>query len=732
MVMMFLAYLTAHGATFTPDVGADTVDAAPGDGVCADSAGGCSLRAAVMEANSLAGYDTIVLAAETYTLALVVGAGAEGGDLDVTDPLRVVGAGSSSTVLSGRSLSRVFRVEGVQLTLQALSLTDGLVPAGEDGGLLHSDGPLVLRDVSVAAGTADHGGCVFAGATLVAQGVEAIGCVARNYGGGFYTVGAANIRDGSFDSLDGNAVYAEGPLVGSWLTITDIRRPASGGIDGQFGIFGLGGIDISHAYFEGNDGAVCTRGGDAFLDDVTVEGTWRSGAMFYSGTGHAEVRNSRFIDNIGTVLKLEGTSGTVVDTVFASNRSSANTVEIKTSGTLERCTFSGNAEDTYSVYVDAAATATIRESRFVNDNVAINVHGVADIIDVQIQSAFGPGISVYTGGNALLERVQVSYTDFIEAIDVDLDAVATLIDTVLDSNVARPYWYDSYGYSEFRCYARAAALSVSGTASMTGGAIIRNSGSCGPTVYVAGELTMLGVRVEDNSSDTEIINVLDRPGSVVLRDTMLRNNQSACGLSTSGSSARTVHMDGTLWTEHVGTPVCVADGAVLSMVNSTLYSNNAVGPTLSVDGVLDLQNVTVANNSSATGVAALYVQPGSSVTVRNTIVADNTTAAGDAADCDGSLFSAGGNLVGAADTCVGLVGTDLVGTVATPLSPRVGPLIFGLGPTPVVIPHPLGPAIDGGLNAECASTDVMDTARPTDGDGDGTSTCDIGAVELVP
>src|SRR4051812_9092837 len=50
----------AHAAAaFTVNSLGDTNDAAPSDGACADSSGACTLRAAIQEANSLAGDDTI-------------------------------------------------------------------------------------------------------------------------------------------------------------------------------------------------------------------------------------------------------------------------------------------------------------------------------------------------------------------------------------------------------------------------------------------------------------------------------------------------------------------------------------------------------------------------------------------------------------------------------------------------------------------------------------------------
>lgn len=51
--------VTPAVATFTVNSTADTPDAIPGNGVCNDGMGACTLRAAIMEANALAGADTI-------------------------------------------------------------------------------------------------------------------------------------------------------------------------------------------------------------------------------------------------------------------------------------------------------------------------------------------------------------------------------------------------------------------------------------------------------------------------------------------------------------------------------------------------------------------------------------------------------------------------------------------------------------------------------------------------
>src|SRR5204863_1261910 len=76
-------------------------DAAPGDTNCADASAQCSLRAAISEANALAGDDVITLPAGTYTQSLVA-ANEDlnaGGDWDITTNITINGAGSATTII---------------------------------------------------------------------------------------------------------------------------------------------------------------------------------------------------------------------------------------------------------------------------------------------------------------------------------------------------------------------------------------------------------------------------------------------------------------------------------------------------------------------------------------------------------------------------------------------------------------------------------------------------------
>ena len=68
------------------------------------------------------------------------------------------------------------------------------------------------------------------------------------------------------------------------------------------------------------------------------------------------------------------------------------------------------------------------------------------------------------------------------------------------------------------------------------------------------------------------------------------------------------------------------------------------------------------------------------MTIGNTIVAKNT-AGTSGPDAFGTVVSKGNNLVGKTDGSSGWVGSDLTGTIASPLDPLLAPLGNYGGPT---------------------------------------------------
>lgn len=164
--LVCLAVFGAHpltAATFVVDSTTDSIDAAPGNGACADAVGNCTLRAAIMEANALTGADAITLPAGVYTIA-IAGTSEDGcltGDFDVTDTtgqLSITGAGVDVTFIDANYLDRVFdNQDSVSLAVHQAKVRNG--GAGQWGAGFQNKGfsQLELEDV-VLTGASNYPG----------------------------------------------------------------------------------------------------------------------------------------------------------------------------------------------------------------------------------------------------------------------------------------------------------------------------------------------------------------------------------------------------------------------------------------------------------------------------------------------------------------------------------------------------------------------------------------------
>ncbi len=168
----------AAAATFTVTRTDDQLDSAPGDGQCvALNGGGCSLRAAVQEANALFGADGIYLPPGTYLLSLA-GAGedlAASGDLDIASAITLLGAGWAVTSIEMQAFGdRIFDIQGFSsLELGDVTLSGGFV-AGVGGGVyVRTGGGLAIRRSRIQGCAAHHGGAIGTlGGSVTVEGAE--------------------------------------------------------------------------------------------------------------------------------------------------------------------------------------------------------------------------------------------------------------------------------------------------------------------------------------------------------------------------------------------------------------------------------------------------------------------------------------------------------------------------------------------------------------------------------
>lgn len=159
------------------------------------------------------------------------------------------------------------------------------------------------------------------------------------------------------------------------------------------------------------------------------------------------------------------------------------------------------------------------------------------------------------------------------------------------------------------------------------------------------------------------------------------------------------------------------------------YGGSGGGIANMATGTITITDSTIAANmagpGSGSGVSAAggLLNSGGTVTLRNTILADNE--ADYDRDCIGTILSTGYNLIESVSSCS--ITGDLTGNI-TGQDPKLEPLDF-FGANYNIQPLMWGsPAIDAGP-ATCGYVDQRQLSRPKDGNNDGTATCDIGAYE---
>ena len=239
-----------HAATFVVNTIADTADAVPGDGRCADSGGACSLRAAVQEANAFAGPDTIQLGAATYVLSGAAGDDlALSGDLDITGDLTLTGAGTASTIIDGGGVDRVLDIDpsgaGVSVTISNLTVRGGNA-AGQAGGGIRNLGTLSLSNVTLAANSSGvNGGGLLNLGTLTLTNTTVSGNTAGTDGGGIYNSGGGTLII-TASTLSGNSANSAGRNGGgifnaSAATLTNVTVSGNSANSGGGGVFNSGG-----------------------------------------------------------------------------------------------------------------------------------------------------------------------------------------------------------------------------------------------------------------------------------------------------------------------------------------------------------------------------------------------------------------------------------------------------------------------------------------------------------
>ena len=236
-----------------------------------------------------------------------------------------------------------------------------------------------------------------------------------------------------------------------------------------------------------------------------------------------------------------------------------------------------------------------------------------------------------------------------------------------------------------------------------GGAVVQercSSAGSPPLPCVAASLTVTNSTFSNNSASNS-------GGAINLQsDTVSISNSTFAG--NSGGSGGAVFLFGNSTFTTSGT-----------IVNSTFNANSAsngggaIAASSLQGGTVTLTSLTIAGNSAASGVGG--VSAPSTLTMQDTLLANNS-----GGNCGGGSFSGANNLQFGDSTCSGVTVGD----------PHLGALADNGGATQTMALGAGSAAIDAGNNATCPALDQRGNAR-TDGDGNGSVICDIGAYEAA-
>jgi uncharacterized repeat protein (TIGR01451 family) len=327
---LLLASATS-GRVVNPTIDVNRTDDPDPTGLaCAGVANDCSLRAAVIKANTTPGADTIDLPAGVYTLSRGVadddfdflGANPASGDLDIFDndgdsavsDLTIVGAGSGSTIIAmanaidGKGIDRIFDVEnvygspsaeGLNFTLTGVTLVNGNARA-----VSTSDGPFYE-----SGGAINFDGCHFVSTDCASRGVLTLTDVvlqtntAAGSGGGILAQHAGgialnNVRFDSNQALNGagGAVFHEGSFADGSISIassTFTNNQAPGALAGSGGALRLGAVAslstvaITDTTFSGNVSGITGGLGGGAISIENAKAVTITGGSFTSNKANA-------------------------------------------------------------------------------------------------------------------------------------------------------------------------------------------------------------------------------------------------------------------------------------------------------------------------------------------------------------------------------------------------------------------------------------------------------------
>ncbi|MFK5971619.1 MAG: choice-of-anchor Q domain-containing protein, partial [Candidatus Marithrix sp.] len=270
----------------------------------------------------------------------------------------------------------------------------------------------------------------------------------------------------------------------------------------------------------------------------------------------------------------------------------------------------------------------------------------------------------------------------------------------------------------------------------SGDIIVFDSSIAGQTIILSEQLTIDKDLTIDGTgqnitiSGNNMVRIFEvTAGHVTFRALHIKEGNAGSG-SGGGikASGGTVMVDKSTFTTNDaadGGGLWAGNNTIVNITNSTFQGNSATGEILSTGGgihassgtILNIKNTTITGNTGNKAGAGLRIENANSVSLYNTLIADNNNTSAAQDDCHietGSLATNINNLIKiGSNGCTTILITD----------PSLLALADNGGDTKTMALLAGSLAINAGDNSTCESTDQRGETRPKH------STCDIGAYE---
>ena len=599
--MLVMPPSVALAASFTVTSTDDAVDNDLTDGECKTDLSGnpCTLRAAIQQANDLAGIEsTITLPAGTFNLTI---SGADGsdpaatGDLDIKQELTIQGAGPGSTIIDANQIDRIFET----------NITG------------HTDRPVTIKDMTLRNGRVSaYGGAIHMHEVVTIDNVV--------------------LEDNRSDSL-GGAIYGE---PGANLTISNstLQNNVGGGLGGggiymnEGTTFNMNNCTVRANESRSGGGGIHLRGSQGSIDSSTIGGpNDEDGNTAYDSGGgilmyaysDMVIKNSLIQKNIA----YNRSGGGIVNYGRAELDSVLvweNRAEIMNGGGIFNASVDGLEERAVMTLKNSDIYANVAWTEF-NEYPPVygspnNTHPISGYDKVNYGDSYGAGGGLVNINDATLVFYDSTVRNNKAIVEgggmVNRGSRALLYNTTFEGNTLRGVWEKTANYDNPKWIGRGGAILSDAKNNDAKielyNSVIKNNetgGAGGGINNTSGDLHIENSLIEGNKAGENIYNELRGGGGILnyhnyrfnIINTIVRNNTaSGHGGGLYNSSAKVNIIDSAF----IGNESGQQGGGIMSDLRYYDYKDGR-GPVPMWGSHIFIDNTTFSGNHARRG-GAIY------------------------------------------------------------------------------------------------------------------------------